>query len=46
MIERDEVAGLFFPSDLYLFALPYVTRWRRVDAPAVRNDWYPRSHLE
>ncbi|MCY1080693.1 hypothetical protein [Archangium lansingense] len=25
-------------TGLYLFALPYVARWRRVDAPVVRND--------
>jgi hypothetical protein len=28
-------------TGLYLFALPYVTRWRRVDAPAVRNEQHP-----
>jgi hypothetical protein len=33
-------------TGLYLFALPYVTRWRRVDAPAVRNDQHLRSHPE
>ncbi|AKI99446.1 hypothetical protein ATI61_109351 [Archangium gephyra] len=25
-------------TGLYLFALPYVTRWRRAGAPAVRNE--------
>jgi hypothetical protein len=25
-------------TGLYLFALPYVSRWRRGDAPAVRNE--------
>jgi hypothetical protein len=33
-------------TGLYLFALPYVTRWRRVDAPAVRNEQHPRSLTE
>ena len=33
-------------TGLYLFALPYVTRWRRVDAPAVRTDPHPQSHPE
>lgn len=28
-------------TGLYLFALPYVTRWRRVDAPAVGNEQHP-----
>lgn len=28
-------------SGLYLFALPYVTRWRRVNAPAVGSDQHP-----
>lgn len=33
-------------TGLYLFALPYVTRWRRVDAPAVSSDQHPRAHPE
>ena len=28
-------------TGLYLFALPYVTRWRRVNAPAVGSEQHP-----
>lgn len=28
-------------SGLYLFALPYVTRWRRANAPAVGSEQHP-----
>ena len=33
-------------TGLYLFALPYVTRWRRAEAPAAGNDQPPQSQLE
>ncbi|MFE8601222.1 hypothetical protein [Archangium violaceum] len=28
-------------TGLYLFALPYVARWRRVNAPAVGSEQHP-----
>ena len=33
-------------TGLYLFALPYVTRWRRAGAAAAGNAPPPQSHLE
>jgi Na+/proline symporter len=33
-------------TGLYLFALPYVTRWRRAEAPAAGNEQHPQSHPE
>ncbi len=37
---------LLLLTGLYLFALPYVNRLRRVDAAAVRTDQHPQSHPE
>ncbi len=33
-------------TGLYLFALPYVTRWRRAGAPAGSNAQHPQSQPE
>ena len=33
-------------TGLYLFALPYVTRWRRAGAAAVRNEQSPQANPE
>jgi D-alanyl-lipoteichoic acid acyltransferase DltB (MBOAT superfamily) len=52
--QSDMLVGLLalFPlilllfTGLYLFALPYVTRWRRAGAAAAGNAPPPQSHLE
>ncbi len=38
--------ALLLFTGLYLFALPYVTRWRRAGAPAGSNAQHPQSQPE